>query len=194
MRRRSSIGFSVSTFLPSMRIWPEVGSIKRLTMRSSVVFPEPEVPTSIQVLPSGTSKVTESTAGLPVPGYLLVISLNSILAMLLKSSRLIMTRISHCMRCNTMIAKFCLRWRRSSARVNCFAHRCRGIFLPDSLLACSWGGRLDNKHLLQSYDKVSAFTLQQMLVMNVDSISRQVCAWRVMPRGPVLLFRLLARR
>src|SRR5947209_18682620 len=52
-------------------------------MRKSVVLPEPEVPTSIQVLPSGSAKVTASTAGLFAPGYCLVISWNSIVAILL---------------------------------------------------------------------------------------------------------------
>src|SRR2546421_3269808 len=81
MRRRNKIGFSSSTFLPSIRIAPEVGSIKRLTMRSRVVLPEPEVPTSIQVVPSCSSNVTASTAGLAVPSYCLVIFSNAIFAM-----------------------------------------------------------------------------------------------------------------
>src|SRR5437588_1913199 len=82
MRLRKVIGFSVSTFLPSITISPDVGSIRRLTMRKSVVLPEPEVPTNIQVLPSGTSNVTASTAGLLAPGYCLVISWNAIFAIL----------------------------------------------------------------------------------------------------------------
>src|SRR2546423_13129739 len=80
MRRRNKIGFSSRTFLPSMTILPEVGSIRRLTMRNRVVLPEPEVPTSRQVCPSGTPKVTASTAGLLPPGNTLVISWNAILA------------------------------------------------------------------------------------------------------------------
>src|ERR1700730_12325546 len=83
MRRRNKIGFSSRTFLPSMTILPEVGSIRRLTMRNRVVLPEPEVPTSKQVCPSGTPKVTASTAGLLAPGNTLVISSNAILAILL---------------------------------------------------------------------------------------------------------------
>src|SRR5438067_2173737 len=83
MRRRNKIGFSSRTFLKSITISPEVGSIRRLTMRNRVVLPEPEVPTSIQVLPSATSKVTASTAGLLAPGNTLVISWNAILAILL---------------------------------------------------------------------------------------------------------------
>src|SRR5712691_7870369 len=51
-----------------------------ITMRSSVVLPEPEVPTSIQVFPSVTSNVTASTAGELVPGNCLVISLNAMVA------------------------------------------------------------------------------------------------------------------
>src|SRR2546428_5897919 len=81
MRRRNKIGFSSSTFLPSIKISPEVGSIKRLTIRSSVVLPEPEVPTSIQVLPSGKAKLTASTAGLLAPGYCFVMLWNAIFAM-----------------------------------------------------------------------------------------------------------------
>src|SRR6059058_272650 len=83
MRRRKAIGFSVSTFLPSITISPDVGSIRRFTMRKSVVLPEPEVPTSIQVLPSGSAKVTASTAGLLDPGYCFVISWKAIFAILL---------------------------------------------------------------------------------------------------------------
>src|ERR1700682_2047496 len=81
MRLRSKIGFSRKMFLPSIRISPEVGSIRRLTMRSRVVLPEPEVPTNIQVFPSVTSNVTASTAGDCVPGNCLVISLNAMVAM-----------------------------------------------------------------------------------------------------------------
>src|SRR5690242_9333036 len=81
IRRRNKIGSSSRTFLPSIRISPEVGSIKRLTMRSSVVLPEPEVPTSIQVVPSGKAKLTASTAGLLAPGYCFVMLWNAIFAM-----------------------------------------------------------------------------------------------------------------
>src|SRR6266567_2776902 len=81
MRRRNWIGFSSRTFFPSMIISPELGSIRRLTMRNSVVLPEPEVPTSIQVLPSGTSNVTAFTAGALAPGYFFVISLKRIFSM-----------------------------------------------------------------------------------------------------------------
>ena len=49
MWRRSSIGFSSSTFLPAMTILPEVGSIMRLTIRSKVVLLAPDFPTSMQV-------------------------------------------------------------------------------------------------------------------------------------------------
>src|SRR6266516_1216982 len=89
MRRRRAIGFSVSTFLPSITISPDVGSIRRLTMRKSVVLPEPEVPTSIQVLPSGTSNVTASTADLLAPAYCLVISWNAIFAILVLLYRML---------------------------------------------------------------------------------------------------------
>src|SRR6266536_3147933 len=58
MRRRNKIGFSSRMFLSSMSIWPEVGSIRRLTMRNRVVLPEPEVPRSMQITPSCTPNVT----------------------------------------------------------------------------------------------------------------------------------------
>ena len=81
MLRRRAMGSSSSTFLPSIMMEPLVGSMSRLTMRRSVVFPEPDVPRSMQMMPGGTSNVTPSTAGLAVPGYLLVTSRKAILLM-----------------------------------------------------------------------------------------------------------------
>src|SRR5215471_1811489 len=63
-----------------MRIAPALGSMSRLTIRRRVVFPEPEVPTSMQMAPGGTSNVTPSTAGRPAPGYRFVTSRNAMVA------------------------------------------------------------------------------------------------------------------
>ena len=46
---------------------PLVGSTIRFTMRSSVVLPEPEVPTRARTVPAATLNETESTATVP-PG------------------------------------------------------------------------------------------------------------------------------
>ncbi len=74
MRRRSRMGSSDWMLLPSMPISPDVGSISRFTMRSNVVLPEPDVPTRTQVLPSGTPKLTRSTAGAGPPRNILLTS------------------------------------------------------------------------------------------------------------------------
>jgi len=42
---------------------------RRLTVRSSVLFPQPEGPSSTVKLPAGTSKVTPSTAFRSACGY-----------------------------------------------------------------------------------------------------------------------------
>src|SRR2546422_10286113 len=86
MRRRNVIGFSCRIFFPSIMILPEVGSIRRLTIRRRVVLPEPEVPSNIQVAPSGTAKVTASTAGRLAFWYCFVTSWNVILAILFDCS------------------------------------------------------------------------------------------------------------
>ena len=44
---------------------PEVGSIIRLIMRSDVVLPQPEGPTSTVILPVGASRSRSSTATVP---------------------------------------------------------------------------------------------------------------------------------
>ena len=49
-----------------------VGSISRLTMRMVVVLPQPEGPISTQVVPSGTSRSSRSTAGRGAPGKILL--------------------------------------------------------------------------------------------------------------------------
>ncbi len=51
--RRSSAGSVPVMSSPSMRIRPAVGSIIRLIMRSEVVLPHPEGPTSTVMAPSG---------------------------------------------------------------------------------------------------------------------------------------------
>ena len=50
---------------------PLVGSISRLIMRSSVVLPQPDGPTSTATSPSGTSSVSSRTATVPF-GYCLL--------------------------------------------------------------------------------------------------------------------------
>src|SRR4051794_2449480 len=52
----------------STRIFPDVGSMRRLIMRRIVVLPQPEGPTSTHTSPVGTSKERSSTATSP-PGY-----------------------------------------------------------------------------------------------------------------------------
>ena len=46
---------------------PDVGSTRRLTIFSAVVFPPPDGPTSTHVSPAGTSRVSPSRAGGPAP-------------------------------------------------------------------------------------------------------------------------------
>ncbi len=65
-----------------MRIVPEVGSIIRLIIRSEVVLPQPDGPTSTVIAPSGIVRERLPTATVP-SGYLLVTSTNSITVVLL---------------------------------------------------------------------------------------------------------------
>src|SRR4051794_7183182 len=58
---------------------PSVMSMRRLTIRIAVVFPQPEGPTSTQMFPAGTSSVRWSTAASVVPGYRLVAPSNVML-------------------------------------------------------------------------------------------------------------------
>ena len=60
--RRSCVGSSLSTFCPSIRISPEVGSISLFTMRSDVVLPHPDGPMSTQMRPAGAVRLRWSTA------------------------------------------------------------------------------------------------------------------------------------
>ena len=49
----------------SSQMVPEVGSIIRLIMRSDVVLPHPDGPTSTVILPEGASSSSVSTATVP---------------------------------------------------------------------------------------------------------------------------------
>ena len=49
----------------SSQIVPEVGSIIRLIIRSDVVLPQPDGPTSTVILPDGASSSSSSTATVP---------------------------------------------------------------------------------------------------------------------------------
>ena len=49
----------------SSQMVPEVGSIIRLIIRSEVVFPQPEGPTSTVIWPEGASRSSSSTAVVP---------------------------------------------------------------------------------------------------------------------------------
>ena len=59
--RRSSSGI-VATSRPSISSSPEVGSISRLSMRSTVDFPEPDKPMITKNSPGATENVTSSAA------------------------------------------------------------------------------------------------------------------------------------
>ena len=50
------------TSCPSSRIDPEVGSIRRITVRATVDLPQPLSPTMPKVSPAPIVKVTPSTA------------------------------------------------------------------------------------------------------------------------------------
>lgn len=58
---------------------PDVGSIIRLTIRSVVVLPQPEGPTSTVIRPCGTVRLSSSTATVP-SAYRFVTSANRIMA------------------------------------------------------------------------------------------------------------------
>ena len=62
MFRRNWTGSIFKTSMPSMRIRPPDGSMSRLIMRSVVVLPQPDGPTSTQSSPSGTVKLSSATA------------------------------------------------------------------------------------------------------------------------------------
>ena len=69
MPRRSSVTSRVAASTPSMRIRPLVGSMSRLTILRLVVLPQPDGPTSTQILPAGTLNERSLTAPGPLtPG------------------------------------------------------------------------------------------------------------------------------
>ena len=51
-----------------MRMSPSVISTIRLAIRIAVVLPQPDGPTSTQISPAGTSRLSLSTAGAAAPG------------------------------------------------------------------------------------------------------------------------------
>ena len=67
MPRRMLTGSLVSTFSPSIRMRPEVGSMSRLIIRSVVVLPQPDGPTRTESSPSPISRLSSPTATLPEP-------------------------------------------------------------------------------------------------------------------------------
>jgi hypothetical protein len=60
--RRSSSPDSAVMFRPSKTTFPASGEIRRIATRPSVVFPQPDSPTSPTVFPGGTSIDTPSIA------------------------------------------------------------------------------------------------------------------------------------
>ena len=67
MPRRNSPGSRSAVFTPSISMRPPVGSIIRLIIRSVVVLPQPDGPTSTVILPVGITKERSPTAVVP-PG------------------------------------------------------------------------------------------------------------------------------
>ena len=77
MPRRSSCTGTVARSRPSSSIVPLVGSIRRLIIRSVVVFPQPEEPSSTVISPLCISRLRSPTATVP-SGYRFVTSLRVI--------------------------------------------------------------------------------------------------------------------
>src|SRR5256886_5194400 len=69
MRRRNSVAARVWMSVSSTRIRPAVGSMMRLTILRSVVFPQPEGPRRTTNWPSSTVSEQSSTAGRPPAPY-----------------------------------------------------------------------------------------------------------------------------
>jgi hypothetical protein len=59
---RSSLSGILATFLPPISSSPDVGSTRRLSIRSTVDFPEPDKPMITKNSPGATSKLTSSAA------------------------------------------------------------------------------------------------------------------------------------
>src|SRR5258708_4364936 len=72
MLRRSSCSGVVRTSAPNISIAPPVGSTSRLIMRSVVVLPQPDGPTSAVSVPSRISSDRSCTASTRAPGNRLV--------------------------------------------------------------------------------------------------------------------------
>ena len=73
LRRRggtSTPRSGADTTRPPIAMRPAVGCSRPATQRSVVVLPQPEGPSSTTISPAGTSKLTSSTAGRPVPNFL----------------------------------------------------------------------------------------------------------------------------
>ena len=62
MLRRSSVTSRLAASTPSIRMRPLVGSMSRLTILRLVVLPQPDGPTSTQILPAGTVSDRSLTA------------------------------------------------------------------------------------------------------------------------------------
>src|SRR5215475_3122033 len=65
MPRRSSGGLIEAISRSSSQIRPEVGSVSRLIIRSVVVFPDPDGPTSTVISPEAASRLSPLTATVP---------------------------------------------------------------------------------------------------------------------------------
>src|SRR3954453_22253271 len=69
MRRRSAVISWLITSTPSIVMWPEVGSIHRLTIFKDVVWPQPDGPTRMQIFPAGTVSDRSLTAAGAAPRF-----------------------------------------------------------------------------------------------------------------------------
>src|SRR5882757_3723148 len=88
MPRRNLTGSTLVTSLPSTVSVPDVGSIIRLIIRIDVVLPQPDGPTNTARVPSGTSRLSSSTATVP-SGYFLVTPSKEIMCPALFRDRLV---------------------------------------------------------------------------------------------------------
>src|SRR3546814_18507937 len=79
MLRRNSTGRRPATSSSAIETAPEVGSTMRLIIRSKVVLPDPDDPTSTVVLREGSTRLKSSTARVP-SGKDLETCANSIMA------------------------------------------------------------------------------------------------------------------
>ena len=56
------LGGRSSMLAPSISTWPSAWRVKPATMRSSVVLPQPEGPSSARISPGSTARLTASSA------------------------------------------------------------------------------------------------------------------------------------